>query len=89
MVNTLEAIQNAPSNQKMKEKVDNKDINELKLELKTELKRELQEELTTDFKEELANQKDDILITANIYAKRFNSNLQPPRGCEKTNGRVL
>lgn len=31
LVNTLEAIQNAPNNQKLKAKVDNNDINELKL----------------------------------------------------------
>ena len=41
LVNTIEAIQNAPSKQKMKGKVDNEDITELKLELKTELRMEL------------------------------------------------
>ena len=76
LVNTLEAIQNATSSQKMKTKTDNKDIKELKLELKTELKRELKEELTIDFKVELANQREDILTTANTYTNRLNSNLQ-------------
>lgn len=72
LVNTIEAIQNAPNNQKMKSKVDNNDIKELK----TELERELKAELTTDFKTELANQRDDIIITANTYVKKLNSNLQ-------------
>ena len=76
LVNTLEAIQNAPSNQKLKTKVTNSDINELKLELKSELKKELKDELTTDFKEELANQREDIILTANNYATKLNSNLQ-------------
>jgi ATP-dependent exoDNAse (exonuclease V) beta subunit len=49
LVNTIEAIQNAPSNHKKKARVE--DFNELKIELKTELKRELKAELTTDFKE--------------------------------------
>lgn len=76
LVNTIEAIQNAPNNQKMKARAEGEDINELKLTLKSELKRELKEELTTDFKEELANQREDIIITANTYAKRLNTNLQ-------------
>jgi phosphoenolpyruvate carboxylase len=76
LVNTMEAIQNAPNKQKMKTKVENEDINDLKLVLKTELKRELKEELTTDLKEALANQREDIIIAANIYAQRLNSNLQ-------------
>ena len=76
LVNTLEAIQNAPSNQKMKTRADKEDIQVLKLELKTELKRELKAELTTDFKEEMANHREDIITTANIHAKRLNSNLQ-------------
>ena len=74
LVNTIEAIQNAPS--KTKTRVDNKDILDLKLKLKTDLKRELKEELTTDFKVELANQREDIIVTANTYAKNLNSNLQ-------------
>ena len=76
LVNTLEAIQNAPNNQKLKPKVDNKDITNLKFELKTELKREFKEELTTDFKVELAKQREDIIVTANTYAKILNTNLQ-------------
>ena len=76
LVNTLEALQNAPNNQKMKARTDNNDIKELKLELKTELKRELKAELTTGFKEELAKQKEHIIITANTYATKLNSNLQ-------------
>ena len=76
LVNTLEAIQNAPNNQKMKAKIDNKDITNLKIELKTELKRELKEELSTDLKEELAKQREDIIVTANTYAKNLNTNLQ-------------
>ena len=72
LVNTLEAIQNAPNTQKMKAKTDNKDI----ADLKSELKKELKDELTTDFKKELATQKEDIIIAANTYAKRLNSNLQ-------------
>ena len=60
----------------MKIKVDNKDITVLKLELKTKLKRELKEELTTDFKVELAKQREDIIVTANTYAKNLNTNLQ-------------
>ena len=75
LVNTIEAIQNAPNNQKMKTRVD-KDITDLKLELKTELKSELKKELTTDFKVELAKQREDIIISANTYAKNLNSNLQ-------------
>ena len=55
-MNTLEAIPNAPNTQKMKAKVDNKDI--------------------TDFKKKLAIQREDIITTANTYAKRLNSNLQ-------------
>ena len=74
MVNTIEAIQNAPN--KTKTRVDNKDILDLKLKLKTDLKRELKEELTTDFKVELANQREDIIVTANTCAKNLNSNLQ-------------
>ena len=74
LVNTIEAIQNAPN--KTKTRVDNKDILDLKLKLKTDLKRELKEELTTDFKVELANQREDIIVTANTYAKNLNSNLQ-------------
>ena len=76
LVNTIEAIQNAPNNQKMKNKVDNKDINELQLELKTELKKELKDELTSDLKVELAIHREDIIITTNTYAKQLNSNLQ-------------
>ena len=60
----------------MKSKSDNNDIKELKLELKIELKRELKAELTTDFKEELANQWEDIIVAANKYATNLNSNLQ-------------
>ena len=76
LVNTLEAIQNASSSQKTKTKTHNSDINNLKLELKTELKRELKEELTTDFNEKLASHKEDIITSANTYAKTLNSNLQ-------------
>ena len=76
LVNTLEAIQNASSSQKMKTKTNSRDINDLKLELKTELKKELKAELTTDFKKELAIQREDIILTANTYAKTLNSNLQ-------------
>ena len=75
LVNTLEAIQNAPSNQK-KPRAEKDDINTMKLELKTELKNELKAELTSEFKEEMANQREDIIITTNTYAKRLNSNLQ-------------
>jgi hypothetical protein len=76
LVNTLEAIQNAPNNQKIKAKVNNKDITSLKLELKTELKRELKEELTSDLKVELTKQREDIIVTANTYAKNLNTNIQ-------------
>ena len=76
LVNTLEAIQNASSSQKLKAKIPNNDINNLKLELKSELKRELKDELTSEFKEELASHKEDIINTANTYAKTLNSNLQ-------------
>ena len=76
LVNTMEAIQNAPNKQKMKTRAENEDINDLKLVLKTELKREFKEKLTTDLKEALANQKEDIIIAANNYAQRLNSNLQ-------------
>ena len=51
LVNTLEAIQNAPNTQKMKGKVDNKDITDLKIELK----KELMKELTTDLKKKACN----------------------------------
>jgi hypothetical protein len=70
LVYTIEAIQNAPSNHKKKTRVE--DLNELKIELKIELK----PELTTDFKEKMANQREDIIITTKTYAKRLNSNLQ-------------
>ncbi len=56
----------------MKTKVDDKNITDLKIELKKELK----EELTTNFKKELAIQREDIITTTNTYAKRLNSNLQ-------------
>jgi hypothetical protein len=72
LVNILEAIQNAPSNQKMKTITDKEDIQVLKLEFKTELKRELKAELTNEFKKEMANYKEDIITTANVYAKRQN-----------------
>ena len=76
LVNTIETIQNAPSNHKKKTRADKEDLNELKLELKTKLKKELKAELTTDFKAEMASQREDIIITTNTYAKRLNSNLQ-------------
>lgn len=41
-----------------------------------ELKREMKVELTIDFREEMENQRKDIIITTNTYTKRLNSNLQ-------------
>lgn len=41
-----------------------------------ELKREMKVELTIDFREEMANQREDVIITTNTYAKTLNSNLQ-------------
>ena len=75
LVNTIEAIQNAPSSQGKKPRAEKEDIIEFKEELKTELKKELKAELTIEFKEELATQKEDIITTANTYAQRLNSNL--------------
>ena len=75
LVNTLEAIQNAPSGQGKKPRIEKETTTELKEELKTELKKELKAELTLEFKEELAIQKTDIITTANTYAQRLNTNL--------------
>lgn len=36
------------------------------------MKRELKAELINDFKEEMTNHKEDIITTANAYAKRLN-----------------
>ena len=71
LANTLEAIQNAPSNQGKKPRVEE----ELTTEFKKDLKKELKAELTMEFKEELATQKEDIITTANTFAQRLNSNL--------------
>ena len=54
LVNTLEAIQNAPSSQGTKPRVEKQVITKFKEELKIKLKKELKAELTTKFKEELA-----------------------------------
>ena len=74
LVNTLEAIQNAPSGQGKKPIVE-QEVIELKEELKTELKKELKAELTLEFKEEMATQKEEIITTTNSFAQRLNSNL--------------
>ena len=73
LVNTLEAIQNAPSGQGKKPRIET--TTEFKEELKSELKKELKAELTLEFKEELATQKEDIITTTNTYALRLNTNL--------------
>ena len=75
LVNTLEAIQNAPSSQGKHPRAEKEAITEFKEELKLELKKELKAELTIEFKDELATQKEDIITTANTYAQRLNSNL--------------
>ena len=75
LTNTLEAIQNAPSNQGKKPRVEEVLTNVFKKDLKTELKNELKAELTMEFKEELATQKAEIITTANTFAQRLNSNL--------------
>ena len=75
LVNTLEAIQNAPSTQGKHTRGEKEVITELKEKLKLELNKELKEELTMEFKGELATQKEDIITTANTYAQRLNSNL--------------
>jgi hypothetical protein len=75
LANTLEAIQNAPSVQGKKPRMEKEIITEFKEELKTELKNELKAELTLEFKEELAIQKTDIINTANTFAQKLNTNL--------------
>jgi hypothetical protein len=75
LVNTLEAIQNAPNNQRKKPRGEEELTNILKKDLKKELKNELKAELTMEFKEELATQKAEIITTANTFAQRLNSNL--------------
>ncbi len=75
LVNTLEAIQNAPNNLGKKQREEKEAMCEFKDILKIELKKELKAELTTEFKEELATQKADIITTANNYALNLNSNL--------------
>ena len=74
LVNTLEAIQNAPTGQGKKPRVDVEAI-DFKEELNTELKKELKAELTFEFKEEMATQKEEIITTTNTFAQRLNSNL--------------
>ena len=75
LVNTLEAIQNAPSNSGKNPREEKESMSEFKEVLKIELKKKLKAELTTEFKEELATQKADIITTANTYALNLNSNL--------------
>ena len=75
LVNTLEAIQNAPSNSGKRPREEKEAMCEFKEVLKIELKKELKAELTTEFKEELATQKAEIITTANTYALKLNSNL--------------
>ena len=75
LVNTLEAIQNAPSNLGKKPREEKEAMSEFKEVLKTKLKKELKAELTTEFKEELATHKAEIITTANTYALNLNSNL--------------
>ena len=75
LVNTLEAIQNAPSTLGRKPRAEKEVITEFKEEIKTELKKELKAELTLEFKEEMATQKADIISTTNTYALKLNSNL--------------
>ena len=57
LVNTLEAIQNAPSNLGKKPREEKEAMCEFKKVLQIELKKELKAELTTEFKEELATHK--------------------------------
>ena len=75
LVNTLEAIQNAPSNLGKKPREEKEVISEFKEVLKIELKRELNAELTTEFKEELATHIVKIITITKTYALKLNSNL--------------
>ena len=75
LVNTLMAIQNAPSNSGKKPREEKEAMSEFKEVLKIQLKKELKAELTTEFKEELATHKAEIIPTANTYALNLNSNL--------------
>ena len=75
LVNTLEAIQNAPNNPGKKPRVKKEAMSEFKEVLKTELKKELKTKLTMEFEEELATHKEEIITTANTYALNLNSNM--------------
>ena len=75
LVNTLEAIQNAPGKLGKKPREEKEVISEFKEVLKIELKRELKAELTTEFKEELATHIAEIITITKTYALKLNSNL--------------